>query len=63
MYVIVSLYHQSILILVSNVTPQCHRGFCSFTSGNFNPLTPNIKEQILLSYPNAFLVKALGRSY
>ena len=29
----------------------------------FNPLTPNIKEQILLSCPHTFLVKLLGRSY
>ena len=29
----------------------------------FNPLTPNIKEQILLSCPHTFLIKVLGRSY
>ena len=26
-----------------------------------NPLTPNIKEQILLSYPHTFLIKVLGQ--
>ena len=29
----------------------------------FNPLTPNIKEQILLSCPHTFRIKVLGRSY
>ena len=29
----------------------------------FNPLTPNIKEQILVSCPNTFLIKVQGRSY
>ena len=29
----------------------------------FNPVTPNIKEEILLSCPHTFLIKVLGRSY
>ena len=29
----------------------------------FNPLTPNIKDQILLSYPHTFLIKVLERNY
>ena len=29
----------------------------------FNPLSPNIKEQILLSCPHTFLIKVLGRRY
>ena len=28
-----------------------------------NPLTPNIKEQIILSCPHAFAIKVMGRSY
>ena len=35
----------------------------SKTEHHFNPLTPNIKEQILLSYPYTFLIKILGRNY
>ena len=31
--------------------------------GAFNPLTPNIKDQILLSCPHTFLIKLLWRSY
>ena len=31
--------------------------------GRFNPFTPNIKEQILLSCPHTLLIKVLGRSY
>ena len=30
---------------------------------SFNPLTHNIKEQILLFCPHAFVIKVLGRSY
>ena len=29
----------------------------------FNPLTPNVKEQILLSCSHTFLIKVLERSY
>ena len=30
---------------------------------SINPLTPNIKDQILLSCPHTFLIKVLGGSY
>ena len=33
------------------------------TAEFLNPLTPNIKEQILLSCRHTFLIKVLGRSY
>ena len=33
------------------------------SSGFLNPVTPNIKEQVLLSCPHTFLIEVLGRSY
>ena len=32
-------------------------------TGIINPLTLNIKEQIVLSFPHTFLIKVLGRRY
>ena len=45
--------------LESQLSPFCPTYLCT----SVVPLTPNIKEQILLSCPHTFLIKVLGRSY
>ena len=49
---------------ISNMYLKCKNSI-KYTKKVFRlkPLTPNIKEQILLSCPNTSLIKVLGRSY
>ena len=48
--------------MITSVYPNLGSGFFyEFSNISINPLTPNIKEQILLSCPHTFLIKVLGR--
>ena len=67
---LISCYSLKLLKIIKYIESQASESreerirVCGFTETLFfNPLTPDIKEQILLSFLHTFLIKVPGRSY